>query len=67
MKLKAINIIWDVDYKKDLKYLPKEIDIPEDITDDDEVSDYISDLTGFCHAGFDLIDENGNEVFFEEE
>lgn len=67
MKLKAINIIWDVDYKKDLKHLPKEIDIPEDITDEDEISDYISDLTGFCHSGFDLIDENENEVFFEEE
>lgn len=55
---KAINIIWDVDDKRDLKYLPKEIDIPDDLEDDDEISDYISDVTGFCHKGF-IID---NEV-----
>ena len=63
--LKAINIMWDVDYKKDLKHLPKEIIIPEGMTDENEISDYLSDETGFCHEGFDLIDENGNEVYFE--
>ena len=57
--------MWDVDYKKDLKHLPKEIIIPEGMTDEDEISDYLSDETGFCHEGFDLIDENGNEVYFE--
>ena len=53
--MKAINIQWDVDYKKDLKYLPQEINIPEELIDEDEISDYISDLTGFCHYGFELI------------
>jgi hypothetical protein len=53
--MKAINIQWDVDRKKDLEYLPKEIIIPEELTDEDEISDYISDLTGFCHYGFELI------------
>lgn len=63
--MKAINIKWDVDYPEDLENLPEEIEIPNDVLgyedgDDvdeymDEVSDYISDVTGFCHFGFDLI------------
>lgn len=55
--LKAIKIMWDVDYDSDRNLLPTEIIIPEDITDEDEISDYLSDLTGFCHEGFDLIEE----------
>lgn len=62
--MKAINIQWDVDYPEDLESLPKEIEIPSDVFcyedgDDideylDEISDYISDITGFCHFGFDV-------------
>lgn len=47
--MKAINIIWDVDNKKDLKGLPTEIEIPAGMVDEDDISDYISDETGFCH------------------
>lgn len=55
-KTYATNILWDVDYKSDLKKLPKTIEIPNDIADDeDEISDYLSDLTGFCHNGFEII------------
>lgn len=50
--MKAINIIWDTDGQK--IDLPMEIDIPEGMTDTDEISDYISDVTGFCHKGFEL-------------
>lgn len=53
--MKAINIIWDVDNKNDRQFLPTEIEIPNNITDEDEISDYISDLTGFCHCGFTLV------------
>lgn len=54
--MKAINILWDTDSNQEvLKQLPKEIEIPEDITDEDEISDYISDVTGFCHKGFELL------------
>lgn len=56
--MKAINILWDVDDEEDEISLPEEIDIPEDMTDEDEISDYISDETGFCHKGFDLIDDD---------
>lgn len=48
---KATNIVWDVDEPEDAEGLPTEIDIPDDV-EDDEVDDYISDITGFCHYGF---------------
>lgn len=54
--MKAIDIIWDVDYEEDKDLLPTKIEIPDEITDIDEVSDYISDVTGFCHYGFNLVD-----------
>ena len=34
--------------------LPTEIDIPPDIQDDEDISGYLSDVTGFCHKGFEL-------------
>ena len=49
---KAINIIWDTD-GEDVD-LPTEIELPPGMTDEDEISDYISDVTGFCHIGFDV-------------
>ena len=54
--MKAINIKWDADYKYQLEDLPTEIEIPNGMTDEDEISDYISDEVGFCHYGFELID-----------
>lgn len=55
--MKAVNIEWDVDDERDMEYLPTEITIPpelEDEEDDDRISDYLSDVTGFCHKGFSL-------------
>ena len=54
--MKATNIKWDVDYKYQLEDLPTEIEIPNGMTDEDEISDYISDEVGFCHYGFELVD-----------
>ena len=51
---KAVSIEWDVDSEENLESLPTEIDIPPELTDIDEISDYLSDLTGFCHKGFVL-------------
>lgn len=34
--------------------LPTEIEIPAGMTDPDEISDFLSDVTGFCHKGFEL-------------
>ena len=63
--MKACNIYWDIEYEWQLEELPEEIEIdPNDLGieegDDcetiiDLVSDYISNITGFCHCGFDLI------------
>lgn len=54
--MKAINIEWDTDGDMELlKQLPTEIEIPEEIVDEDEISDYLSDQTGFCHYGFEVI------------
>lgn len=54
--MKAVNIIWDIDNEEDLEFLPTEIDIPNGMKDKDEISDYITDETGFCHKGFELAD-----------
>jgi hypothetical protein len=55
--MKAINIIWDMDFEEDLKNLPTEIEIPEGMTDKEEISDYITDKIGFCHKGFELTEK----------
>nr|DAI32126.1 MAG TPA: hypothetical protein [Caudoviricetes sp.] len=34
--------------------MPTEIDIPEGMTDEDEISDYLSEVTGYCHQGYVL-------------
>lgn len=57
MSLKAVNIIWDTDEDKDVKKinLPNDMELPFGMFDHDEISEYISNETGFCHSGFDLI------------
>lgn len=50
---KAIHIEWDVDDQEDLKHLPDSIDIPDDVNNED-IGDYISDLTGFCFYGCEI-------------
>lgn len=52
--MKATNIEWDIDNEENV-LLPTEIEIPEGMTDEEEISDYLSEATGFCHKGFDLI------------
>ena len=52
--MKAFDIQWDLDEEDAGVQLPSEVDIPEEMTDEDEISDYLSDLTGFCHKGFRL-------------
>lgn len=53
--MKAVNIQWDTDGDQELlNELPTEIDIPDGMDNEDEISDYISDVTGFCHYGFEI-------------
>lgn len=57
----AKNIQWDIDLEDHESYedalancnLPTEMEIPDEI-DEEDISDYLSDQTGFCHAGFCL-------------
>lgn len=63
--MKAINIQWDVDNMEELADLPEEIEIPDGMTDDEKISDYISDFTGFCHKGFEIEMEASTENFIE--
>lgn len=61
---KAVNIKWDTDGDTEvLDDLPKEMELPDklqklcDIDMEDameEISDWLSDETGFCHYGFEL-------------
>lgn len=53
-EVKAFNIKWDTKTKKEFNRLPQEVIIPEGMTDDDEISDYLSDTFGYCHYGFSL-------------
>lgn len=50
---KATEIIWDVDDGEELDSIPSEVEIPDEIGED-EVSDYLSDVTGYCHKCFVL-------------
>ena len=55
--IKATEIKWDVDCEEDRDLLPTELEIPPGLEDEDEISDYLSDMTGFCHYGYVLVDE----------
>ena len=58
--MKIINILYDVDSEEDKQFLPNEIEIPAEMidengeVDEDVISDYISDVTGYCHFGFNI-------------
>lgn len=52
--MRAFNIQWDVDFPEELYDLPDEIEIPDGMEDEDKISDYITETTGFCHSGFEL-------------
>ena len=41
----------------DFMGLPYEIEIPEELTDIEDISDWLSDEYGFCHSGFQIKDE----------
>jgi hypothetical protein len=52
--MKASAIIWDTDDEN--VDLPSELELPEGMEDEDEISDYITEQTGYCHKGF-IIEE----------
>ena len=42
----------------DFMGLPYEIEIPKELTDTEDISDWLSDTYGFCHKGFHLQGES---------
>ena len=74
--LKAINIKWDTDGDEEvLQGLPTEMIVPEDLEERynsdreyamEEISDWLSEETGFCHSGFEIVKENTAESVEEE-
>lgn len=65
--LKAINIKWDTDGDKEVfNELPTEMIIPDELEEMykkdreyalEEISNWLSDETGFCHDGFEIARE----------
>ncbi|MFR7559983.1 MAG: hypothetical protein ACLUVX_09005 [Lachnospira pectinoschiza] len=74
--LKAINIKWDTDGDEEvLQDLPTEMIVPNELEELykkdreyalEEISDWLSDETEFCHAGFKVVKEITKE-FIENE
>lgn len=64
--MKAFNIEWNVEFDNDIDALPNEMYIPDDIEDMDEIADFISNATGYCHYCFELTDipKNNNVLFW---
>lgn len=58
--MKAVNIKWDTDNEN--VELPSEIEIPTGMLDTEEISDYLSDMTGYCHFGFELIERPNMDI-----
>ena len=51
----AVRVEWDTDGDNEaLAFLPEEIELPEGVSDEESISDYISEQTGFCHRGYVL-------------
>lgn len=65
--MKAVHIMWDVDYAADGKRLPLVVDVPNGMDDEEDIADYLSDLTGFCHNGFELVNDDDDNDDEEEE
>ena len=69
--LKAINIKWDTDGDMEaFNELPTEMIISDELEEMykkdreyalEEISDWLSDETGFCHAGFEVVKETTEE------
>lgn len=53
-KLIVTNIEWNMDEEDNIE-LPETIAIPEGMIDENEISDYLSEQTGYRHNGFAFV------------
>lgn len=51
--MKAVNIEWDIDEDIVDASLPREVELPRDMHED-EIADYLSEEYEFCVFGFDV-------------
>lgn len=67
--MKATCIEWDTDTAEEKEKLPSEIVLPDSMTSPEEIDDYLSNVTGYCHKGYVLeqgeikMKENINNAF----
>ena len=58
MKAIVSNVQFDTDEEEVDLPVEFEIEIPSDIVEEQEIDDYVSDeisnITGFCHFGFEM-------------
>ena len=61
MKHRLVEVKWDTT-DRDWNPLPGELGLPEVVTvpgdiEEDDISDYLSDRWGYCHFGWNFVEE----------
>lgn len=53
---KAVNIAWDTDGLDEGELqIPNEMRIPDELCGEEEISDWLTESTGFCNKGFEVV------------
>ena len=63
MKDRLVEVCWDTS-DGDWSPLPGDLDLPvivsvPDNIEEDDISDYLSDKWGYCHFGWNFVEDNG--------
>ena len=63
MKDRLVEVCWDTS-DGDWSPLPGDLDLPEivsvpDNIEEDDISDYLSDKWGYCHFGWNFVEDTG--------
>lgn len=48
------RLLEDPDRQYEILGLPLEVEIPDNITDLDDVADWLTETYGYCHGGFEI-------------
>ena len=66
MKHRLVEVKWDTNGDLGIWHdpldcgLPEVVDVPGDIHEDD-ISDYLSDKWGYCHFGWNFVEDGGEK------
>ena len=63
MKARLVEVCWDTS-DGDWSPLPGDLDLPvivsvPDNIEEDDISDYLSDKWGYCHFGWNFVEDTG--------